>query len=303
MAGSHKASRGGPHILVTDTCHQDHGPGVTPLQGTQSSVIVESSQESERDRVLKRLRETGYPLELRVAAAMRNADAYYVNQSRHYVDPITSKIRETDVIGCWRAVRGDKYVFTYLVVECKSKPRPWVVFDANEGLTHDVEILLGSLSTLELYEEPQLLTRVKDPFFPVQGTFLEPVQFGHAVVDSKVGKTDTVDNRDDAYNAVMAAMSAVGGFLNDVDGDELAAAARVAAVVLPVVVTGGSLYRGWLDDTGDVDIEAVDLAWVALRNDEEPRVRRCAIVREAALPDLLQRAKKTANVLLGRAQP
>src|SRR5665647_1248333 len=36
MAGSHKASRGGPHILVTDTCHQNHEPGVTPLQGTQS---------------------------------------------------------------------------------------------------------------------------------------------------------------------------------------------------------------------------------------------------------------------------
>src|ERR1039458_1822987 len=34
--GSHKASRGGPHILVTDTCLQNHGPAVTPLQGTQS---------------------------------------------------------------------------------------------------------------------------------------------------------------------------------------------------------------------------------------------------------------------------
>ena len=194
-------------------------------------------------------------------------------------------------------------MFTYLVTECKSKPRPWVVFDANEGVTHDLEILLGSLSTLELYEEPQLLTRVRDPLFPVQGTLLEPVQFGHAVVDSKVGKTDTVENRDDAYNAVMAAMSAVRGFLNDVDSDELAATARVAAVVLPVVVTSGSLYRGWLDDTGDVDIEAVDLAWVALRSEEEPRVRRCAIVRESALPDLVRRAKKTGDALLGRAQP
>ena len=37
MAGSHKASRGGPYILVTDTCHQNHEPGVTPLQGTQSA--------------------------------------------------------------------------------------------------------------------------------------------------------------------------------------------------------------------------------------------------------------------------
>ena len=36
LDGSHKASRGGPFILVTDTCLQNHGPAVTPLQGTQS---------------------------------------------------------------------------------------------------------------------------------------------------------------------------------------------------------------------------------------------------------------------------
>jgi hypothetical protein len=262
---------------------------------------VQSSQEPERDKVLKSLRDSGYPLELRVAATMRSGQPWYVNQSRHYVDPTTSKIRETDVIGCWRAVRDDTYVFTYLVAECKSKPRPWVVFDANEGLTHDVEVLFESLSTLELHEEPHLLARVQDPLFPVQGTFLEPVQFGHAVVDSKLGKSGDDDNRDDAYKAVMAAMSAVRGLLNDVDADEFAATAGVAAVVLPVVVTSGSLYRGWLDETGDVDIEPVDLAWVALRSDEEPRVRRCAIVREPALPQLVRRARKTATTLLGRA--
>src|SRR5665647_3078180 len=46
LVSTHKASRGGPHILVTDTRHQDHGPVVTPLQGTQSlfAVVLASGQ-------------------------------------------------------------------------------------------------------------------------------------------------------------------------------------------------------------------------------------------------------------------
>jgi len=33
MAGSHKASRGGPFILVTDTCLQDHEPELHHSRG------------------------------------------------------------------------------------------------------------------------------------------------------------------------------------------------------------------------------------------------------------------------------
>lgn len=38
VVGTHKASRGGPDILVTNTRHQAHSQGVTPFQGTQSHI-------------------------------------------------------------------------------------------------------------------------------------------------------------------------------------------------------------------------------------------------------------------------
>lgn len=259
--------------------------------------------EAERARVLKALRESGYPLELRVAAALRGSQPspYYVHQSRHYVDPATGKLREADVIGCWRVASGDHVVFVYLVIECKSKPRPWVVFDADEGLTGHATDLLETLYTDEIPQGGRLGKRVEDRRLNTDRTLLEPVRLGHAVVDSKIGKADSDDaNHDAAYKAVQAAMSGVRGFSADTDREELEATGKdIDVVVMPAVVTGGSVYRGWLDDSGDVDVEPVDLAWVALRADEEPRLRRCAVAREIAVPELAMRARRTAQALAG----
>ena len=247
------------------------------------SMAEDDDSEAERARVLKALRETGYPLELRVAAALRSSprSPYYVNQSRHYVDPVTGKLREADVIACWRVASGAHVVFAYLVIECKSKPWPWVVFDADEGLTGRPRDLLESLYLDEIPQGGRLSKRLDDRWLKVDRTLLEPVRLGHAVVDSKIAKADDNDvNHDAAYKAVQAAMSAVRGFSADTDREELEATGKeIDVVVIPAVVTGGSLYRGWLDASNDVDVEAVDLAWVALRADEEPRLRRCAVAR------------------------
>lgn len=266
--------------------------------------MVAPEPPTERDAVLTALRDSGYPLELRVASAMRNAvpAPHYVHQSRHYVDPVTGKLREADVIGCWRVANGEHFVFAYLVVECKSKPKPWVVFDSNDGMTGSPSDLLETLYTDEIPAGGRLQARVVDGALSSNRTLLEPVQIGHTVVDSKVGSKGDGGNQDGAYNAVQAAMSAVRGFTADTDRADLEARGKsIDVIVLPVVVTSGSLYRGWLDDNHDIDIAPVDLAWVALRADDEPRLRRCAIAREAAVTELVERARRTAQALAGLA--
>lgn len=112
--------------------------------------MADKGQDDLESKVLKALRATGYPLELRVAKTLRDAGAHYVNQSRHYVDRTTEKVREIDAVAVWRERRDEEHVFTYLVAECKSKPRPWVVFDANEGATADLNVLFDTLYTVEI---------------------------------------------------------------------------------------------------------------------------------------------------------
>ncbi len=69
---------------------------------------------------------------------------------------LTGKLREADVIGCWRVTNGSHSVFAYLVVECKSRAKPWVVFDANDGLTGRPPDLLETLYTDEIPEAGRL---------------------------------------------------------------------------------------------------------------------------------------------------
>ena len=99
------------------------------------------------DRVQVALAKSGYPLEMRVARIAQTKKTSYVHQSRYYVDSATEKVRETDVLACWMSLfetQSGEQVWTalYLVVECKSKPSPWVVFDEGADATHEAALRL-----------------------------------------------------------------------------------------------------------------------------------------------------------------
>ncbi|MDT7790795.1 MAG: hypothetical protein QOD59_231 [Mycobacterium sp.] len=244
-------------------------------------------------KVRNSLRKSGYPLELRVVAVLEKANPKYSHHSRYFVDPRTEKVREIDVVACWQ-VRNS---FAYLVAECKSKPAPWVVFSSS--LVSDCPELLQLLYTWEFYDEPRLQAVVEAPDFRADSTFLQAVQVGTSIVEVKFGKEKDSDpyRNDSAYDAVRAAMSAVEGFRNDVDEEAMRGLESVSVIALPVAVTSGSLFRGWLDDDGDIAIEETDLAFVTVRLGMETIPKLCAVTTEKGLPRLAAQARCTAQAL------
>ena len=92
-------------------------------------------------RILKKIQETGFPLELRVSKVLRDSD-YYVANNLYYVDRDEGKGRELDI----RAHRNFEiphpnktyWVRNCLLVECKKSKDPWVVFTSPRTY-HDID--------------------------------------------------------------------------------------------------------------------------------------------------------------------
>jgi hypothetical protein len=266
----------------------------------------EDPRQALRQKVVKALQKSGYPLELRVAAKLRQSDHEYVQHTRHYVDTSTGKIRETDIVACWRATRGLDSSFVYLVIECKNKPFPWVVFEPDDS-TADLRELASSLFAQEFYEPPRLWKIISGTSFAVDRSFLEPLRVGRSVVEVKIARDDAVlgvperqkdGGPDGAYSAVQAAVSAVEGFWQDVDAPALRKLGKTSAVAMPTVVTSGALFRGRLGETGEIEVEETDFTQVYVRPNAQAVARRCAVVTEAGLSRLMRQASRTAALLL-----
>lgn len=108
----------------------------------------EPSDSFER-RVLKWLRETGRPLELRVGRELRRRQ-WLPRHGHWYADPITGKQRELDTLASktWASSHG--FVAFYLAIECKSsREKPWVALVAE-----------GSASTSGRYSTPTVCDEV-----------------------------------------------------------------------------------------------------------------------------------------------
>jgi len=244
-------------------------------------------------KVRNSLRKSGYPLELRVVAAFEEAGASYSDHSRYYGDPSSGKVREIDVVACWRK----RASFAYLVAECKSKPCPWVVFSSS--WVEDPADLLQLFHTWEFYDEPRLQDLVANEDFRAASTLLQPIRIGTSIVEVRFGKENDPDpnRRDSAFDAVRAAMSAVEGFRNDVDEEAMRDLESVSVVALPVAVTSGALFRGWLDHRGDIAVEETDLAFVSVRLGLDTTPKVCAVTTEKGLPGLAKQARRTARAL------
>ena len=89
------------------------------------------------DRLRAWLATEGYPFELRVGRAFRDA-GWDVFHAHHYLDPETDKLREIDVHAAFGPYVGDEkgpgMVGIHLVCECKvSQAKPWIVFTSRHG--------------------------------------------------------------------------------------------------------------------------------------------------------------------------
>lgn len=248
------------------------------------------------EKVLRWLERTGFPLEMRVAEEARRAQPQWVDQSRNFVDPVSGKIRETDVVAGWadQDRRGGAYV--YLVLECKAKPAPWVIFDDGELMTDDAELRLAWTARRSA---PDDLGNTQAPTIRsgafVGGTLFKPSRVGFGVIEATFNDPKPQE-RNGAWDAVRSAVSAAHGVLNEFDPGQIERTS-VALLAVPVVVTSGRLFRAYLQ-RGETNVEEIDRGEVLVRPGSELDQTRCMIVTETALPGLLDEARATPALIV-----
>lgn len=256
------------------------------------------------DKVRTWLAGTGYPLEFRVAEAARAHSPHWIDQSRYYADPVTRKMRETDVVVQWVGQRRQVYATTVLAIECKSKPRPWIVFDNNRIENDPVARLDWAL-----YKATNRHDANGDPIVdpdPAVATFVDTEKslfrmsrVGTGIVSAFPKKDESQNNGwDPAWEAVQAAVSAAHGVNDDMIVSSPGSFQLVRIAVFPVVVTSGRLFRAFLGSNGELDVEATDRAELLVRREHSEMLTRCLVVTELGLEALLAEAAVTPRALL-----
>jgi hypothetical protein len=245
------------------------------------------------EKVSKWLAKTGYPLEMRIARAARRARPLWVDQSRNYYDGETGKVRETDVVAAWGDPEGD-YPVVVLVIECKAKPHPWVIFDDGTGLSDDGNRRLWS-AVRRGFQNPygDSASVALQPNAFTGGTLLKPDIEGLAAVEVKFN--DSADDRNSAWDAARAATAAAHGVVSEFSEAQLARR-HSGIVAFPIVVTSGKLFRSYLDGD-EMKVEEADRLSVRVRLGANMDETRCLIVTEDALDSVLEEASKTPDIL------
>lgn len=261
-------------------------------------VDAEQNGESESGtvrRVRSWLKDTGYQVELRTAAAFRAA-GLSTEAARYYVAEDRETLREIDVVAtAWQARPGTDAAWLEVVhvLECKgANEHPWVAFQGDDRFNRDEDVL----STLRVDRRGGTFDRSSGEnsvdSFRVEGLHRAPLLFwtdrlAYAITESG-GKPGQ------AYNAVRQVLSAVDGYARDLVDDTTR---QVVRVTVPIVVTAAPLVTCRLDDAGSILLEEVERVLLVGRLRPAAALAGVWIVRDSALKAVAADARKGVDGL------
>lgn len=253
-------------------------------------------------RVLDWLSKQGYPFELKVGQVFAEA-GWFVDFTRYYEDPVTSKVREIDIFATHSAILDSDTLLVHTTIECKtSAGKPWVVMASTDWFprwtTKVVSGMLGQCA-LEMYSA-RLFGR--NSLCVLSG----PTRIGHGVLRA-FHETKTGDPSS-AYAGIQGAVNAAVRFAERSTIDALAPPQddkwRTIDIVLPIVVTDGLLFEYSLSSTGSPELVEVPqscvLAAHPLRADELILVY---IVSYDALPTFVKKLEQDTLILADTVGP
>jgi hypothetical protein len=223
----------------------------------------------------------GYPLEMRVADVLRNANAPW-DHSRVYDDPLTSKVREIDLMGYLDYRKPVKFS-VHLVIECKhSRGKPWVLFCTKQMMLSPIGYVLSLPSTEEAKHRISFLATSKE----VQGMplFQAPELIGFNFVRAHT------DNQDAAFHAVRGVTTAA-----------VSVAKKIseyghAVLYVPIVVIDSPLMQCYLPEKSDaVSLEEIKSGSLIYNTGTEHVMVR--ILHINALPQFIETIKRDGTAL------
>ena len=193
----------------------------------------------------------GYPLEMMVAQAFKEAD-FSALQSEYYDDPESGKSREIDVLASKVKSIGGVNIRIAFVVECKmSHDAPWLLFcwfsnlAAVDWAARIIYCFLSSninhlLSLLHDHDEMKKL--------PI---FRFPERVGYSLV-----RALKAEGHDVPYKAIMSASKAALAQVIRADKKSVNGySTPTAEIVFPVVVIDAPLFDCYLGDESNVEVE------------------------------------------------
>jgi hypothetical protein len=220
------------------------------------------------------IQRTGYPLELRVARALRECGFERVGVSEYYNDPVTDRERECDVRGSFPVQvshgtdgQARRSVRVTVVVECKYiRKNPWIVLVADRDI--NVRTLVSG------FPVSRGGGRVLDIVFSdaddsEQFLGLFPIEIGHRVVPYVAGSEAQQPKAEETPNerrptkeqvAFYALQHAIRSSISRASSTE--ATEELAELVIPTVVVEGDLYEFQLKGSRSSRLRAVNQSTV-----------------------------------------
>jgi len=188
---------------------------------------------------------------------------YHVTQSEYYLDSDTGKAREIDLVARLEfPVEGEgKGICVTLVVECKVAPKPWVVFSSGQQVY--------PLSLFDALVSPagEILLSNQEEFgdLSTRGIICGPNCVAYGATVALRAKND---EQDQAYRACTTVAKAAMSYHGKEPLWGHSNVTEWATLTLPVIIIDGSMFTARLDESGDLEVEAVDRSRLVLKNPE-----------------------------------
>lgn len=245
-------------------------------------------------KVARWIKEQGYPLEMAVAKAFRR-EGFMIIQSEFYDDPETGKSREIDVCAWKQREIHDILVRVNFCIECKlAKDKPWVIFTSSDTrLADTASIVQRSASTLG-HALLESIYRRND--IQKLSIFLLPKRPGYGLTQAFISGEDI------PYAAFMtAAKAAVAESKNDNEGAHYQG--PICGISFPVVVIDGRLFECYLNDSGEVTTEEIQIGTLISRSHIIGMPHTIVqIVTLPAIDDFLYGAREISLALFERCE-
>jgi hypothetical protein len=235
----------------------------------------------------------GYPLEMRTARAFSRA-SFDVLQSELYKDSASGKSREIDLI----ALSSDMVGYTRIgfAIECKSSPKPWILFTTGTGPRGLIYRSYALLSEEALTALNKTFGTQEDAIF----RHLEELVWLKKPNNVAYALRQAFTETDTAYSALTAAIKAAGHMVR-ISSESGYPQIRVS---FPLIVVDSPLFLCQLDETSESFIKEVESGEIQFQNPDEPNEETCVrVVTLKHLPNFIREAQGEIARLMTEFRP
>jgi hypothetical protein len=242
-----------------------------------------SNDEPLEIKLNKWLKKEGYPLEMRVASAIRKHTNLLIRQGWYYKDPENSTSREIDIVCTASKPRGLSEI--NFVFECKGTSKPWVLFTSGEAVAS-----YNRLTTFGIFSDVAHSGVAEELFKCDDGSNLDQMKkIPWLIKDGMVGYSITQSfdgNRDVPYKAILSAVKAGVWLKNNSLWQDTEY--RNHAISFPIVVTSSPLFECYLDENGNNILNPINHGFVFFNQHMDGFNGTCvSIVNEAHIEDFV----------------